>query len=184
MCLLPSSRLEIRLHRVVRHYGDVDLPVFDARGGSLASLVILDGAGLHSADGGFPLARSLVVVVSKDRVLMGFNVRRRQWELPGGALEPGESPHDAAVRELAEETGIRADELNLVARAEFVFGSESTRHWAAVFNAGFGAPPATGPNDEMDDFRWWNVGADLWEGLSPIDAEVARRCLPNPLAPE
>lgn len=31
------------------------------------------------------------------------------WELPGGGLEPGETPEQAAVREVAEETGLRLD---------------------------------------------------------------------------
>ncbi|MBA3684433.1 MAG: NUDIX hydrolase [Planctomycetes bacterium] len=31
------------------------------------------------------------------------------WELPCGAVEPGESAQDAAERELAEEAGVRAD---------------------------------------------------------------------------
>ncbi|MFI5610994.1 NUDIX hydrolase [Amycolatopsis sp. NPDC051903] len=29
------------------------------------------------------------------------------WELPGGTAEPGEAPEATAVREVAEETGLR-----------------------------------------------------------------------------
>ncbi len=150
--------------------------MFDARGGTLASLVLLEDGSLDALDGAIPLARSLVVVACGGRVLMGFNHLRDQWELPGGALEPGESAFDAAARELVEETGVHAFDLRLAARAEFVFGGESGRHWAAVFSTEFQTPPATVENDEMSEFRWWEVGSSLWDGLSPLDAEVARRC--------
>ncbi|MCH7229629.1 NUDIX domain-containing protein [Glycomyces sp. L485] len=36
------------------------------------------------------------------------------WFIPGGGIEAGESPADAAVRELAEETGLRIDPDHLV----------------------------------------------------------------------
>jgi len=35
--------------------------------------------------------------------------RRSAWTLPGGGLEPGEDPADAARREVQEETGYRID---------------------------------------------------------------------------
>lgn len=35
------------------------------------------------------------------------------WVAPGGKIEPGESPYEAALREFAEETGLQAEELRL-----------------------------------------------------------------------
>lgn len=37
------------------------------------------------------------------------------WEVPAGTLTPGESPQAAAARELTEETGVKADQLALLA---------------------------------------------------------------------
>jgi ADP-ribose pyrophosphatase YjhB (NUDIX family) len=48
--------------------------------------------------------------VSGDRVLLIHRRRephRGLWVAPGGKLEPGESPHEGAVREILEETGLR-----------------------------------------------------------------------------
>lgn len=157
----------------------VRLPMSDSRGDCLSSLMLVDAARPDALLGGSPIVRSLIAVANSGRVLMGYHLRRQQWELPGGAVELGESAHDAAVRELAEETGIQARGLTLAARAEFLLGSEAARHWAAVFTVIFDAPPVPRESEEMADFRWWTVNADLWEHLSPLDAEVARRCLPT-----
>jgi 8-oxo-dGTP pyrophosphatase MutT (NUDIX family) len=62
-----------------------------------------------------PIARRaarVIVVDPADRVLLlrGSDVRTpadRYWVTVGGGLDEGESPADAAVRELFEETGLR-----------------------------------------------------------------------------
>ncbi|MFG3127406.1 NUDIX hydrolase [Streptomyces tendae] len=52
---------------------------------------------------------SAAIIVDEGRVLM---VRRRVgegdllWQFPAGAIEEGEAPEEAAVRETAEETGL------------------------------------------------------------------------------
>ncbi|MFB6580377.1 methyltransferase, FxLD system [Streptomyces sp. NPDC056402] len=52
----------------------------------------------------------VAVVVTNDRgqVLLGWNPSRAVWELPAGKVEPGEAFEATAVRELAEEAGLRA----------------------------------------------------------------------------
>ena len=39
----------------------------------------------------------------------GLRAHARQWALPGGRLEPGESPMEGALRELSEELGVALD---------------------------------------------------------------------------
>jgi ADP-ribose pyrophosphatase len=43
-----------------------------------------------------------------------YAVDARVWELPAGRLDPGETPEEAARRELEEEVGLRARHLELL----------------------------------------------------------------------
>jgi len=59
-----------------------------------------------------PGSAVMMAVDEKDRVLLVRQFRlpaqRELWELPAGRLDPGESPLQAAKRELQEETGVKA----------------------------------------------------------------------------
>ncbi len=62
-----------------------------------------------------PGAVAILPILDGDRVCLIRNQRRAAGkvlvELPAGTLEPGEDPADCARRELAEETGYRADHV-------------------------------------------------------------------------
>ena len=49
-----------------------------------------------------------VVTFDGDRFVM-VRHRDRAWEMPGGRIEPGEGPREAALREFREETGLEVE---------------------------------------------------------------------------
>jgi len=57
-------------------------------------------------DGRFPVSIK-AVLIHVDRVVLLRN-ERNEWGLPGGRLEPGESPEDGLKREIREELGAAA----------------------------------------------------------------------------
>lgn len=58
---------------------------------------------------------AIVLLVDRDGALLmqlrdeHAPVAPNQWAMPGGRIEPGETPAEAAVRELLEETGLTVD---------------------------------------------------------------------------
>ena len=60
---------------------------------------------------------SAAIITDGDRVLM---VRRRvkegelSWQFPAGAIEAGETPEEAAVRETLEETGLKVEAITVI----------------------------------------------------------------------
>lgn len=60
------------------------------------------------------IATSMGLVFSEEGFLM-TNLRARGWDIPGGHLEPGESPLTGVLREVLEETGYEAHVIDLFA---------------------------------------------------------------------
>ncbi|WP_410875178.1 NUDIX domain-containing protein [Nocardia sp. A7] len=56
-----------------------------------------------------------VVVLSGESILMVRPTYKEYWDIPGGYVEPGESPKNACAREVQEEIGLSVDELLLAA---------------------------------------------------------------------
>ena len=120
---------------------------------------------------------ALIIVQRRQHALVGFNECRHQWGLPGGTVEAGASAYDAALRELAEETGIRVNQVSLVARANFEFAGDGTTYVAAVFGVRLDNTGALVERDELSEFGKGNPRVEPLNWMNDLDSEVIRRVL-------
>jgi putative (di)nucleoside polyphosphate hydrolase len=62
----------------------------------------------------------IILLNQRNEVFWGKRVRQHSWQFPQGGIKYGESPEQAMLRELQEETGLRPEHVRIIAR---------TREW-------------------------------------------------------
>jgi 8-oxo-dGTP diphosphatase len=85
-----------------------------------------------------------------DRLLFLRQPHRDGWSLPGGLLDRGESPQQAVVRELREETGLEV-EVGVPVAAQV---NARVRRVDVIYRITVDVPPAVRPGGEAKDARW------------------------------
>jgi 8-oxo-dGTP diphosphatase len=91
------------------------------------------------------------VIVRDGRVLLVHRPKYGDWTLPKGKLEEGESWEDAALREVAEETGLRCELGDGIGSTHYrdSNGRDKEVRWFRMTSAG---EPAA--RNEVDEVRW------------------------------
>lgn len=130
----------------------------------------LDQARRHPME---PLAADVWVIDPDFGHVLLVRHRVRGWVPPGGKVEPGETPRAAAVRELAEETGLHAELLEVPAA---VCVRSYRSDWSPTLGLSYAAivgldVPLGGESGQPP--RWFALD-EAWESVFPEDRDRIR----------
>jgi len=79
------------------------------------------------------------------------------WEFAGGKVEKNETPMQAAIRELREETGIVAKDARFVGRSRVVYSNGEVRHnWLFLVEVRKKPEVKLNPR-EHDGYKWVDI---------------------------
>ena len=97
--------------------------------------------------------RATAIVVRDGLVLIALDENVDFYFLPGGRIESGETPDEAMVRELDEETGMT------LTGAKFLFNHVGPNNYDYVFEVEAEGEPT--PHHEIEKVPWWDQRQDL-----------------------
>lgn len=105
---------------------------------------------------------AFAIICIQGKYLIGYNRYRKQWEFPAGGIESGETPRQAAERELWEETHQRDNELEFRGLCKIQRPDGEIRYQAIFRGSLEELHPFIGTDaDEMERIMLWNLKEDI-----------------------
>ena len=131
---------------------------------------------LEQLEQGTRFTRAALVAEHDGRVLIVHDAHSQEWGLPLARVGDGESPREAATRDFRDRTGSDPGKVTCVGAATLQLGHERRIEHVAVYRSRLREVAWFDATDEVDRLAWWDPLTDH-EGLSPIDARLARLAL-------
>ena len=118
-----------------------------------------------------PLSYAVMMASSRKGVLLVLSRIRQVWELPGGRIDDGETPRQAAIRELIEESGCIASNVRWLGVVEV---NDGRAHFGALLSCDVDAVAEDFSNAETAGIDFWSAGGAP-APLGHADQAVLRR---------
>jgi len=101
------------------------------------------------------------------------------WGLPKGLVEAGESPEEAATREVREETGLEADIRSPLGDISYwyVWDGVRVRKRVTFFLMDAVGGDVSAHDHEMEEVRWFPLREALHWASYPSERDVLRRAV-------
>lgn len=113
----------------------------------------------------FSLASNAIIFNEKNEVLLCHRRDQNKWNFPGGAIEAGETPIEAVIREAREEIGVEIAPLRLL--GIYTKPNDDDQVFVFICKLLKGTPSLS---DETDEIRYFSVD-ELPVNMSPMQIE-------------
>ena len=125
-----------------------------------------------------PISGVSMCVVKDDRVLLAKRANPNGyglWSFPGGHVEKGEALRDAALRELAEETGVNAEIVRLMDTIDIIHrdaSGEVEAHFVLSVYLGSWISGEAVADSDASDVMWVSASEAAQLKTTPGTAEL------------
>jgi len=123
-----------------------------------------------------PITGSLILVKCEEKYLVAYNKWRKQWEIPAGGIEQGETPRECVERELCEETSQKVENIVFKGLFKLHDTNKNIIKYQAMYFAHINKLESFEENDEMDKIMLWDLKTYIGN-FDEVDRKMIDLCL-------
>lgn len=120
-----------------------------------------------------------IVFNDRGQVLLTKHSKNKHWSFPKGLIDPGQTPQDAAIREVKEEGGVEAEILDKVGYSKYVYTLNEEKIFKVVtyFLMKYKSGDPKDHDWEMEQAGWFKVEDALVRLTFSQDKDLLRKTL-------
>ena len=119
------------------------------------------------------------IVFKGKKVLLTKHSQNHHWSFPKGLIDPGQTPQEAAVREVREEGGIAAEILDRVGYSKYVYSLNGEKIFKVVtyFLMKYKSGDPKDHDWEVEEAGWFEVDEALEQLTFSQDKDLLKKAL-------